>query len=182
MRYIFRGIESLLSLFLKDVELPSVIICFTVFYCVLIAAQMLLKRNITIRFALTCFILSVYYTFIISLTILGRKAGVITNRPDNAFSISTLITDNPEHYYDLAYNMLLFVPLGILISAAGYKCITSSVVVALTTIIIEAVQMLTGRGLFELSDIIGNFAGGIIGVGLFCMIKHLFGIFFANDA
>ena len=60
-------------------------------------------------------------------------------------------------------NILLFVPLGAMLNRLwlrGYVVL----IPVLLSLIIETLQLVLGRGLFETDDIISNSLGGLIGV------------------
>ncbi|MEO2202873.1 VanZ family protein [Paenibacillus pabuli] len=69
----------------------------------------------------------------------------------------------------IIFNMLMFAPLGFLLPLLGMKtrAFKSILIISLIiTIGIETFQMLTGRGIFELDDILHNTLGSLAGYGL----------------
>lgn len=163
MTFFIRSINSLLAIFLKDVDICDVAFCFIIVF-VLLLSNKLKQRQRSMRLILYCAFLAAYFTFVISVTVLGRKDGLISNS-ENVFDCSWMFTNNQDHFIDVAYNILLFMPFGFLLSLLVRRSFVHELLcVEFTTIAIEIVQMITGRGLFELSDILGNTVGGIIGI------------------
>lgn len=78
---------------------------------------------------------------------------------------------------NIILNFFLFVPLGILVPMIITKCRTlwkTTLVAILFAFSIETVQLLTGIGIFEFDDILGNTMGAMIGYGLYELSKFLF--------
>ncbi len=75
----------------------------------------------------------------------------------------------------LALNVLMFVPLGLLLPASFQRMrrfeATAGVVLA-TTLLIEIAQYFIGRSA-DVDDVIMNFLGGVIGFGLFGALDKL---------
>ena len=78
-------------------------------------------------------------------------------------SISLLLQKNESILYDVISNIILFVPYGFLLGIM-VRPSDSLILVILTTIVIEIVQMITNRGLFEIGDILFNILGGLVGI------------------
>lgn len=74
-------------------------------------------------------------------------------------------------------NVLLFIPYGFLcswnfgLSDRFLKCTAMGAAVSLG---IESLQLLTGRGFFQIDDILTNILGTIIGWGLFQAVRAIF--------
>ena len=73
--------------------------------------------------------------------------------------------------YDILYNVLLFVPLGIMLG--DYRLRRAALAVLATTVTIELLQIIFSVGLFELCDILDNFIGGMCGYWIARLKKHL---------
>ena len=68
-------------------------------------------------------------------------------------------------------NIFMFIPIGFLAGKEfGRKGIP---VAAVFSALIETIQLLTCRGLFEFDDIIHNTAGAVIGYGCFALTERL---------
>lgn len=72
--------------------------------------------------------------------------------------------------------MLVFVPLGVYISilkpnwAFGRKIIPP----LLLSVLLEVLQFIFAIGASDITDVIGNTLGGIIGIGLFILLMKMF--------
>lgn len=67
-------------------------------------------------------------------------------------------------------NIALFIPVGIYGRFSARKTRHAILFVLLTTISIESLQFICATGAFDIDDIILNFAGGIIGIGIYLML------------
>lgn len=76
-------------------------------------------------------------------------------------------------FRNIIVNILLFVPFGFLVPA-GMKCMRpvwkTYLAGFVATFIIECLQLLTRRGIFEFDDIINNLVGTMIGHGVFLLV------------
>lgn len=66
----------------------------------------------------------------------------------------------------IIFNMLMFFPLGFLLpflTKKGEKISVACLVSFLVTLFIEVLQLVTGRGIFELDDLLHNFVGSMFG-------------------
>ncbi|NLM35434.1 MAG: VanZ family protein [Clostridiales bacterium] len=78
---------------------------------------------------------------------------------------------------NIILNICMFIPLGFLLPLFSdkFKIWWKNYLVGLaTTLIIELLQLVTHRGIFEIDDIINNFWGTMIGYGLIILVKDLF--------
>lgn len=115
-------------------------------------------------------LVSIYLTIVASVTLLGRS-GVGYNGLETIFlTYQMLGSANPVAYYEVFFNILLFVPAGILFSIR-YRWKKSIAMILGLTVLIEILQLVTAKGLFEVSDIINNTIGGLIGVGIIALCK-----------
>ncbi len=74
---------------------------------------------------------------------------------------------------DICHNILLYVPMGMLLWR--YKNVKWEVLFLLFfPAAIEFAQLATCRGIFEISDILNNFIGGLIGLFTVFIIKKLY--------
>lgn len=107
-------------------------------------------------------LLILYSAVVVYLTLLNRKAG------SRRFNLTPFWSY--RHFIKNIYfrrlilnNILLFVPFGFIISRLNPKWSTIRILV-LISVWIEMCQYMSGRGLFELDDIISNSLGGLIGL------------------
>ena len=170
MRLFADGIFSLLSMFLRDVGWPSVVGCFAAFLCAAVILQTVQGRRLTVRTVAYCAALSLYCTFVVAVTLLGRSPGLVSDASQHPLAMT--YANEVEHLIDVAYNAMLFAPLGLLL-AVRQGPLASMAIVVLATVAIEVVQLQTGRGLFEVSDIVGNVAGGVVGVCCALLVRRV---------
>lgn len=167
MSHLYEHIRVKFFYYLNGLSLRSVICCFlTIFLLLLVYELWNFKKNgkqIYFNKVLYDVLVSGYFTFLMSITFLGRTSETINSISTIFSSYSQLIHGNFGVIYDMVFNILLFIPAGILIELkkrnVGFSIFASLGV----SLIIEFVQSITGRGLFEISDIINNTLGGVIG-------------------
>lgn len=148
--------------YLADIDLIDILICFGIFL-ILLSLVCLVSRKIIHGIYFSIF--SAYLTILVSITLLGRKINNELAFNDWMRSYRMFFEEGKQYIiYDMLLNVLLFVPLGILISVQVQKKVVSSFLVFSTTFIIEILQLLSKRGLFEMADLINNTMGGLIGI------------------
>jgi glycopeptide antibiotics resistance protein len=77
---------------------------------------------------------------------------------------------------EIAYNILLFVPLGIYICMMRVDWPPLKKVIAIIglTVAFEVVQFVFALGRSDITDILDNTLGGIIGIGIYALLLRLF--------
>ena len=75
------------------------------------------------------------------------------------------------HLKEVLYNIIVFIPLGVYIQILkeDWKIEMKCMAVFLTSFLFEAVQFIFAIGASDITDIIGNTMGGIIGI-FFCIL------------
>ena len=75
------------------------------------------------------------------------------------------------HLKEILYNVIVFVPLGVYVEIfkEEWKIATKCLVAFVTSLLFEAVQFIFAIGASDVTDIIGNTFGGIVGI-LFCIV------------
>ena len=75
------------------------------------------------------------------------------------------------HLREILYNIIVFVPLGVYVQILkeDWKKAKKCMVVLLTSFLFEVVQFVFAIGASDVTDLIGNTLGGIVGI-LFCII------------
>lgn len=81
------------------------------------------------------FVFSLYLTFILSDTLLGRET-FNEKQFDPFSSVNLLVSGNVNIFYDVLFNVLLFIPLGFFISS-HYKVKFGFAIIVLSTILVE---------------------------------------------
>jgi glycopeptide antibiotics resistance protein len=105
-----------------------------------------------------------YVGFIIYMTLLFR--GTADHRTNfDLYTYVRRLFHSFESRAEIINNIWLFIPLGAFLRAETKKK-KSILLAALLSLLVETVQLLTGRGTFELNDLVGNTAGGAIGFWL----------------
>lgn len=118
-------------------------------------------------------VLFVYLSYLISLTLSGREAGSRDTRVDLEI-FGTWKPDGTLSDFALE-NVLLFIPFGMIVPLMSrfFKKWWNLVLMAfISSILIEITQLLTGRGFFEIDDILLNTGGALLGYMVFWAIYH----------
>ena len=78
---------------------------------------------------------------------------------------------------EIILNALVFVPMGVYVAILFKKwsVIKSILFFALSSLILESIQYITALGAFDITDIINNTLGGIVGLFLFKILEKLKG-------
>ena len=79
------------------------------------------------------------------------------------------------HLREILYNIIVFVPLGVYVQILkeDWEKAKKCMVVLLTSFLFEVVQFVFAIGASDVTDLIGNTIGGIVGI-LFCIILKKF--------
>ena len=167
MKMIFSHIKMCCILYLKNVNIYTIFCCIIITFCVLTYISLKHYESINRHILWYNIFETVYITIILVITILGREK---IEANTDAFSQSTLsfvllLNGNDNIIYDILFNVLLFIPLGIILSVK-YRTLQSVILILIFTLVIEISQAITRRGLFEYTDIATNAIGGILGIGL----------------
>ncbi len=90
------------------------------------------------------------------------------------FSESVIVNGKLE-LSEIIYNILAFVPLGVYIQMfkPDWSIIKKFLPGFVLSLTYETIQFIFSIGASDVTDLIGNTLGGIIGVGLCCLIKKL---------
>ncbi|MBR4719498.1 MAG: VanZ family protein [Lachnospiraceae bacterium] len=118
-------------------------------------------------------ILCVYLSYLMSITLSGREAGSRAVNV-NLEIFGTWSADGSLSAFALE-NVLLFIPFGVLVPLMNrfFKKWWNLVLAAfVSSMLIELTQLLTGRGFFEIDDILLNTGGAIMGYIVFWLIYH----------
>jgi glycopeptide antibiotics resistance protein len=79
---------------------------------------------------------------------------------------------------DIISNVLIFLPLGVYLSMfrSRWSFARRIVVVAATSVAFEAIQYAFGIGRSDITDVLCNTAGGLVGIGIYALSTRLLGI------
>ena len=125
------------------------------------------KKTIAERFIFFV-IFSVYFSYLICLTLSGREAG---SRGEimNIVPFSTIF-DLDNFSVTIVENILLFIPFGAFLPCLAYyyrNSVRTVVTGLIASAVIETLQLTTKRGYFDVDDIILNTFGALLGYMLF---------------
>lgn len=168
--YFFQGFWLDIKLMVTEANSIVIAACFVI----LLAAFLFFERKrLRVKSIVFCMTAAFYGTFLLTVTLLGRSSGIESSW-DQLLSIYTKAVKGVAGAgWDIFYNIVFYVPAGLLISHYKRTEINVIVLAAIPTII-EFCQLITTRGLFEISDIINNFIGGLIGLGIARLILKLY--------
>lgn len=115
-------------------------------------------------------VFGVYLAVMLLITFLSRESGSRTGVDLELFSTWGI---NDRNNAFVIENVLLFIPYGF-VSSMAFKRLRSfvscTVFGMMTSLCIECLQLVTGRGYFQLDDILTNTAGAMLG----CLIYLIF--------
>lgn len=98
-------------------------------------------------------------------------------REVNLFPFSDVFDDNGRLFSrDVIYNIFAFIPLGIYICALKpeWPFAKKVIPIAAFTLAFEIMQYIFALGRSDITDIITNMLGGIIGIGIFAIFFRVF--------
>ncbi|SCY00849.1 VanZ family protein [Butyrivibrio sp. INlla14] len=172
-------IEQLRGIYVAQIELLLIVGALVI----LIPGYILMriKGNITKRGLFTAYFLFVYVGIMLLITIFrrqpGSKEGQIVTHLDFGYIKGGWFRQKQAAYSIL--NVFLFVPFGFLIRVLRKEegHIRNIVMCTLLSFLfsfgIECIQLMTGTGSFEVTDLVTNLSGGFIGAIIASLILHI---------
>lgn len=150
--------------YLADLTAGKLALCFGGLWLVFLLARCLGKGEKRARLFAWDLALCACLTLILSVTLLGRQGAVSPDGSVFAF-FEKLLDGTWIDHYDIFFNALLFLPLGLLL---GLRCCMgrACLLTFLCSLAVELLQLLSGRGMFEVSDLLFNTVGGALGAGI----------------
>lgn len=115
----------------------------------------------------------IYLAVICLITLLSRESGSRTGVDLDLFSTWGI---NARNNAFVVENVLLFIPFGFLSCLAFRKMrhfFRCALFGGLVSLGIESLQLITGRGYFQLDDILTNILGTVLGCTVFLLIKKI---------
>lgn len=169
----YLGFESELKYYLPNLNWLLAAFSFLFLLIILIIIEKRLSTKIKSFSVIYAVIAAFYLTFVLSVTLFGRSPDSVSSWYTLFITYHNAIIDVPGARSAVFFNMVLFFPLGLLVSR--YKN-TKMCILFLTVlpIIIEFTQLITSVGVFEICDIINNFIGGMIGLGFARLVGFIF--------
>lgn len=124
----------------------------------------------------TSYIVFGIYFILLAWLVLFKFATNISELPSmRSINLRPFFYDNETsfHWKEVLYNVIIFVPFGIYVQIFKKDCKIAgkTTVVLLTSLLFEIVQFVFAIGASDITDIIGNTFGGILGV-LFCILMR----------
>ena len=103
------------------------------------------------------------------------RAAVSPRRTLHLIPFGAMLGEPREAAKELAFNLLAFVPLGMLLSALNKPRRAWGVIAVcfLISLLFEALQYFFRMGCADITDIIMNTAGGALGVGLYAVLRAI---------
>ncbi len=136
------------------------------------------QRRISKQILAMSVILGCYLIVVLGVT-LGRidiyQGSLISLRPFRAYR-EAWNTFSIVEWRNIILNICMFVPLGFLLPLflnIFKTCYWTYLTGFLLSLSIEVIQLTTGRGVFEIDDLMGNTVGSMIGYGLIRIVLYL---------
>lgn len=136
--------------------------------------QRRLEKNRAQARVLPCSILWGYLVMLLTITFLSRESGTSGVVDLELFSTLKINTRNSAYAIE---NVLLFIPYGVLVPWVLkrmrhlWKCAALG---ALNSLAIESMQLFTGRGCFQVDDILANLIGSVLGYLLWGVCNRIY--------
>ncbi|MCB7376109.1 VanZ family protein [Bariatricus massiliensis] len=102
---------------------------------------------------------------------------VVTQRSLNLIPFGeSVIVNGKLDISEIIYNLLIFVPFGIYMGMLkpDWSFFKKAAPIFLTSLAFETLQFIFAIGATDITDLIGNTLGGIIGIGLYFVFARLF--------
>ncbi|KAA5540824.1 VanZ family protein [Adhaeribacter rhizoryzae] len=134
--------------------------------------------KVTNRFTAVLFIIYLIVLSWILLLKLGVRFSYMENRSVNLIPFGESVISNGKiDVSEIILNVVIFVPLGIYIGLLFDKWVFVKhlLMIFLISALIEGLQYILAIGAFDITDIITNASGGIIGLMIFKATKKAFG-------
>ncbi len=141
----------------------------------LIAFMLYIRGKIRLVTLLSLPILAFYLSFVATITIISRQATINPQYKLMLFwSYQAIASGEVDLTSQVLWNIVLFIPIGILLMlvlTCKYKWIIALVCGVILSSIIEIIQLITHRGLFEFDDIVHNTLGAVVGVFAYTLVR-----------
>ena len=169
--------KELISYLIEDMKQPITYIPAGIVVGILLAGMIWLINKITgkkMEFRKLLGIWLLYSVVVIIQTFFSREPGSRSGIDLGLFS--TWGVTWQAHAYVIE-NVIMFLPLGILIPMSGRRHVRFREILfisAVLSILIESVQLFTGRGFCQLDDVVMNVLGGCLGYVIYQLANWLF--------
>ena len=171
--------KELISYLIEDMKQPITYIPAGIVVGILLAGiigliNKITKKKMGFRKLLGIWLLCIYSVVVIIQTFFSREPGSRSGIDLELFS--TWGVTWQAHAYVIE-NVIMFLPLGILIPMSGRRHVRFREILfisAALSILIENVQLFTGRGFCQLDDVVMNVLGGCLGYVIYQLANWLF--------
>lgn len=168
--------QEILESITRDIQAACIYIPYGIAATAVFLAIMILynrQKYGNVSFVLKSILGIVYIVVVGYLTLFSRESGIVDQVDLTFFS---LLEETADYEIQLMENILLFVPAGILCPwiwkrLQGWKY--SLAAGFFGSFLIEMIQMVTGRGLFQLDDLLTNVTGMMAGFGMYQILKKI---------
>lgn len=158
--------------YLRNIDVCLVLVCIIVSFCIFTIISFRCNKRIEkADYWYNC-LASLYITAVLSITIFGREKLNEDTFSKTTLSFTLLLNGNISIFYDVLFNVILFIPFGVFLSIKLHA-MKSFLFIVLFTSMIELLQAITKCGLFEYVDIVANIFGGAIGIVLLNIFKKI---------
>ena len=96
---------------------------------------------------------------------------------DGAERTINMLPFNNNTSWEMQFNIAVFIPFGFYLAAAQQRLspIKQALAILLTSVFFEVVQFILAIGRSDITDLLMNTLGGVIGISAFYMLSKLFG-------
>jgi glycopeptide antibiotics resistance protein len=128
---------------------------------------------------LTLILLAVYL-LLLTAVVLFKLPFYSPAADERAVNLIPLMGSFDEHgiliVWEIVYNILLFVPLGIYLCMLreDWPCRKKVIAIVGLTVTFEVIQFIFALGISDITDVLDNMLGGIIGIGVYTLLMRLF--------
>ena len=156
------------------------------FVTAIVLLRRLFEKETVLSDILAGIVMAVYLSIILQLTLVCRADNSRIGIELDVFH-GLLGEANSYHWLMIAYvilNCMLFVPFGFVLSLFSFvhkrkalvQCAFVVLISLILSMIIEITQLITGRGYYEIQDLIVNVLGGFIGWVVFRIVSFIINI------
>ena len=126
---------------------------------------------------LSCIVFGIYF-FLLVWLVLFKFATSLSKLPSiRGINLIPFYYDQETsaHVKEVLYNIIVFVPLGVYVQIfkEDWKIAKKCMVAFLNSFLFEVVQFIFAIGASDITDIIGNTLGGIVGIFVCIMMKKI---------
>jgi glycopeptide antibiotics resistance protein len=134
------------------------------------------NKKVEKKILISIWLMTGYYLTVLVSTVFSRTSLDFYNYDINIFNfVNKLIYGNIDNRYEVYLNILLLLPVGFLLAVIFNKKIDRIIVTGFSmSLIIELLQLILKKGTFEISDLLMNTFGVILGVGIYQFFFFIF--------